>query len=141
MPYDPHTSNFYRDKNTSVRNRENSKHFASANDTLSATLTKEKLQLYYVGGRSMYKAWKSVPNFDIFLPGNQTKYIGQVVAIYISAGTWDNIESENVGDTLANIIRVINRMLRPGGKFFLVLKHATHLHLVETALVRIIFVK
>ena len=55
MPYDPHTSNFYRDKNTSVRNRENSKHFASANDTLSATLTKEKLQLYYVGGKSSIK--------------------------------------------------------------------------------------
>ena len=70
---------------------------ASANVTLSAPPSKEKLQLYYVGGKSKYKAWKSVPNFDIFLPANQTKYIGQAVAIYISAGVWDNVESENVG--------------------------------------------
>ena len=119
MPYDPHTSNFYRDKNTSVRNRENSKNSASANDTLSAHSSKEKLQLYYVGGRSMYKAWKSVPNFDIFLPGNQTKYIGQVVAIYISAGTWDNIESENVGDFLTKIILVIQQCCDPVVNFFL----------------------
>ena len=134
MPYDPHTSNFYSDKESSDRNSEINKPFLVANDTHSITQSVEALQLYYVGGKSTYKAWKSIPNLDMFLRENRTKHTGQVVAIYVSAGSWNNIKYDSMDSTLLNVTRIIHQMLRPGGKVFLVLKHASHLHLVESAL-------